>query len=94
MKYTFTYGVTRTDIDAKEVAEEASLSSYPATADGPFLDEGPYEISHEFEASTDEAAIACMRDIIDESPMDIFVFSLSRNGETIRTEEDDEEEED
>ena len=94
MKYTFTYGVTRIDSDADEVAEEASLNFYPATVAGPFLDEGSYEVSHEFEVSSDEVAIACMRDIIDESPMDIFVFSLSRNGETIRTEEDDEEEED
>lgn len=91
MKYALNYTVSRVDSDADEVAEEASLDFSPATADGPFLDEYSYQVSHEITAKDDQDAIAQAKEIIDASALGIDIFSVTRDGESIFTEEDNEE---
>ena len=88
--YKLTYGVSRLDSDVDEVAEEASIPLYPAHASP--MEEGRYEVSHAFTAKDDEDAIVQAREIMDISFMDIDIFSVSDlKGNTILTEEDDEE---
>lgn len=90
-KYKLYYYVHRSDSDANEVAIETSIDFYPSEAKGPYMDD-QYEVWHEFTAKSKEDAIFQAKDIIETSALDIDIFSLSFDGETIWTEEDEEEE--
>lgn len=89
MKYTLNYTVARVDSDTDEVAEEASLDFSEAKAECG-IDETTYYVSHEINADTDEIAIKYAKEIINISALDIDIFSLERDGETIFSEEDEE----
>lgn len=89
IKYKLTYAVSRDDSNTIEVANECSLDAYPATAEGPFYDEGRYYVTHEILAVGDGDAIEKANDIIDESLIDIDLFSLKDpDGNEIHNEED------
>ena len=91
-KYKLHYDVHRSDSDANEVATEASIDFYPAEAEGPYMDD-QYEVWHEFAGKSREDGIFQAKDIIETSALDIDIFSLSFDGETIWREEDGEDEE-
>jgi hypothetical protein len=92
LKYKLTYAISRVDSDATEVANECSLDVYPATAEGPFYGEDRYYVTHEILAVNNDDAIQKADDIIDESPIDIDVFSLKGpDGVEFYTEDNEDE---